>query len=58
MSGVYGTIKPANIDPLKDVEIFYYFRPTRGTTDNNFTGFKKLDASCLTQSLVNDNNNI
>jgi hypothetical protein len=47
MSGVYGTVRAAQIDLAKDVEILYYYRPTRSTTDGDFTNFKQLDASCL-----------
>ena len=48
MSGVYGTIRPANIDVLRDVEIYYHYRPTRGTLDEVFgEDFKRLDNSCL-----------
>ena len=46
MPGVYGTVRPANINPQSDVEIFYHYRPTRGTLDDNFgEAFKLGDAS-------------
>lgn len=48
MSGVYGTIRPANVNPETDVEIFYYYRPTRSTMSDNFaSGFKKLESKYL-----------
>lgn len=51
MSGVYGTIRPANVNPETDVEIFYYYRPTRSTMSDNFAnGFKKLDSKYLVPS--------
>jgi len=34
--GVYGINKPANIDPSKDCEIYYHFRPTRNSSDPEF----------------------
>lgn len=52
MNGVYGTVRPADINPLTDVEIYYFYRPTRGTTDENFTNFKELDSSILVKSSV------
>lgn len=41
---LYGTIKPANINIDTDVEMFYYYRPTRNTEDENFAnGFQNLE---------------
>ena len=47
MAGLYGTVRSAKIDPNKDAELFYYYRPNRSTTDEDFSKFKKLDASNL-----------
>lgn len=47
MAGMYGTIKPADIDITNDVEIFYHYRPSLNSDDTNFANFKTLDASCL-----------
>lgn len=47
MSGLYGTVRSAKIDPKKDAELFYFYRPNRSTTDEDFTKFKTLDASNL-----------
>lgn len=58
MNGVYGTLRAANINPLTDVEMFYYYRPTRGTNDENFKHFEPLDSSYLVQSMTNDNTNL
>ena len=41
-NGTYGTKKPALIS-ASDVDIFYYYRPSRSTDDANFNaGFKKV----------------
>lgn len=47
-NGLYGTVRPAVLD-TNDVEIFYYYRPTRGVESEEFgDNFKQLDASeCL-----------
>lgn len=50
MSGLYGTVRSAKIDPQKDAELFYFYRPNRSTTAEDFTKFKTLDASNLVQS--------
>ena len=50
MSGLYGTIRSAKIDPIKDAEMFYFYRPNRSTTAEDFTKFKPLDASNLVPS--------
>ena len=47
MAGTYGTIKPADINIDKDVEIFYHYRPSLNSDDTNFTNFKTLETSCL-----------
>lgn len=55
-SGVFGTIRPAKLNPSIDVEILYYYTPSRGETSSNFNGYKKLDAAeCLVP--VNEHNN-
>lgn len=50
MAGLYGTVRSAYIDPKKDAELFYFYRPNRSTTDEDFTKFKTLDASNLVPS--------
>ena len=50
MNGLYGTVRSAKIDPSKDAELFYYYRPNRSTTAPDFTGFKRMDASNLVAS--------
>ena len=50
MSGLYGTVRSAKIDPEKDAELFYFYRPNRSTTDEDFTQFKKLSSSNLVAS--------
>lgn len=54
MPGIYGTVRPANIDPLTDIEIYYHYRPTRGTVDEYFgEDFERLDNSCLVKASGN-----
>lgn len=44
MAGLYGTVRGSNLNIGADVEMFYHYRPTRGSDDENFSnGFKKLD---------------
>lgn len=50
MSGLYGTVRSAKIDPNKDAEIFYFYRPNRSTTAEDFSNFKTLSASNLVPS--------
>lgn len=50
MNGLYGTVRSAKIDPQKDAELFYFYRPNRSTTAEDFSSFKKLDASNLIAS--------
>lgn len=51
-NGTYGTRRPANITP-DDVEIFYYYRPSRSSDSPDFASFKRLDSSsCLMPSNV------
>ena len=55
-SGVFGTVRPAKLNPSRDVEILYYYTPSRGETSSSFNGYKRLDASeCLVP--CNENNN-
>ena len=42
-SGVFGSIRPAIIDVNRDVDIFYKYRPSRGETDPDFKGYKRVD---------------
>ena len=57
-SGVFGTVRPAKLNPSRDVEILYYYAPSRGETSNAFNGYKRLDASeCLVPSNIDDEEN-
>jgi hypothetical protein len=57
-SGVFGTVRPANIVPSRDAEIFYYYTPSRGETASGFNGYKKMDAGeCLVRVNENNSNN-
>ena len=50
MSGLYGTVRSAKIDPLKDAELFYFYRPNRSATAEDVAQFKVLSASNLVAS--------
>lgn len=43
MNSTYGNVKSAFIDPQKDVEIFYHYRPTLNSEDINYRKFKKIE---------------
>lgn len=45
--GTYGTVRPAVIDPAKDIEIFYNYNATRYSDDGNSSSFRKLNSSYL-----------
>lgn len=54
-SGVFGTVRPAKLDPSRDVEILYYYAPSRGETSSEFNGYVKLNATeCLVPSNINN----
>lgn len=58
-TGVFGSIRGANIDISRDVDILYYYRPTRSTEDENFTTFKALSASeCLATMKDEEGNSV
>lgn len=52
-NGTYGTVKPAFITE-KDVDIYYFYRPTRSSESPDFSSFKKLDSSILSQTTFTD----
>ncbi len=52
MNNVYGITKPANID-TSDVDIFYYYKPSRSTNSASYDGFKKIERSGDILSPVN-----
>lgn len=58
MSGMYGTVKPADINIEQDVEIFYHYRPSINTDDVTFKNFKTLESSVLTPCHVGNSENI
>lgn len=43
MNSTYGNVKSAFINPQKDVEIFYHYRPTLNSEDINYRNFKKIE---------------
>lgn len=55
MNGMYGTVKPADIDIDNDVEIFYNYRPSFNSEDSDFKDFKKLNNSVLTKCATDGN---
>lgn len=55
-NGTYGIKRPALIT-ANDVDIFYYYRPSRSTDSTDFsTGFKKVDSTLLTSVNAEDEN--
>lgn len=56
MSGVYGTIKPADINIEKDVEVFYHYRPSLNIDDTDFMDFKQGESKWLTPCKFNKDN--
>lgn len=55
MSGMYGTVKPADITINSDVEIFYHYRPSYDSDMTDFENFKTLPSNCLNPcSALND----
>ena len=52
-NGIYGTKRPAKIT-ANDVDIYYYYRPTR-SSESPMTGFQRLDSNILnTMKTVGD----
>lgn len=49
MSGMYGTVKPADINIEKDVEMYFHYRPSYDSNVSDFENFKQLNNSYLTQ---------
>lgn len=43
MNSTYGIVKPSLIDPEKDVEIWYHYRPSRSSEDVDFKYFKRYN---------------
>jgi hypothetical protein len=56
-NGTFGTRKPANITSA-DVDMFYYYRPSRSSESTDFPNFQRLDSSLLANSKgpMNDGN--
>lgn len=55
-SGVFGSIRPASITPSRDVDMLYFYRPTRSTEDDEFKdGYKQLNPTdCLIPCYTED----
>ena len=56
MSGMYGTVKPADIDIEKDVEIFYHYRPSYNSEETDFNNFRELPYNVLSKCSTGNNN--
>lgn len=54
MNSTYGNVKSALINPLKDVEIFYHYRPTLNSEDRTYRNFRKIEdiASVFTETNI------
>lgn len=44
MNNTYGTVKPSVIDVAKDVEIWWQYKPTRSTTETEYSKYSKLSS--------------
>ena len=49
MNNVYGNSRPAIINS-NDIEIFYSYKPSRGSDDASFLTFKQLDSTLLSET--------
>lgn len=58
MSGMYGTVKPADINIDSDVEIFYNYRPSYNEDDGNMKDFKPLEADKVLTSCETGDGNV
>ena len=54
-TGVFGSIRPANINKNTDVSMYFQYKPSFGETDDNFIGYVDLDPNeCLSPCVRND----
>lgn len=58
-NGVYGIRKPANIT-VDDIDIYYHYRPTRGSESSDFKGFVKVQdpRTMFFNTSLNENSNV
>ncbi len=58
-NNTYGTVRQAVFNPSVDVDIFYYYKPSRSSVDAAFSGFKKIDnpSRMLDYSKLEESNN-
>lgn len=56
-NGVFGSVRPAQLTPSSDVEMFYHYAPSRGETSDDFNGYKTLPSSCLVTVNKDDSEN-
>lgn len=52
-TGVYGTTRPAILNPDNDIEMFYHYRPTRSSDSVDFSEWKCLDSSYIVEQTFN-----
>lgn len=58
MSGMYGTVKPADININSDVEIFYNYRPSYNEDETNMKDFRTLTPSSVLEPCESVDGNI
>lgn len=56
--GVYGTSIPANINPQKDVEIWFNYKASRSDDSYDSNTYSQLESNCLVKATDNDNSPI
>lgn len=57
-NGVFGSIRPAIINPMMDVEMLYMYRPSRSETSTEFdSGMQSLDPSICLNTMTSDSGN-
>lgn len=42
-NNTYGTVRQALFNPSLDADVYYYYKPSRSSNSESYTGFKKLD---------------
>ena len=50
-NNTYGTVRQALFSPEMDADVFYYYKPSRSSESNSYTGFKKIEN--ISQILTN-----
>lgn len=42
-NNTYGTVRQALFNPEMDADVYYFYKPTRSSDSDSYTGFKKID---------------